>query len=88
MKASTDHPKAPEKFDFFWRLMADNKLSAPAKCAAAVLLLQFHNTRTGQCNPSYASIARAMGRDRSNAVEAVRDLAQRHWLRVESTLGS
>jgi Helix-turn-helix domain len=87
LKASTDHPKASEKFDFLWRLMADKKLSAPAKCAAAVLLLQFHNTRTGQCNPSYASIAKGMGRDRSNAVEAVRDLIQRHWLRVESTLG-
>ena len=52
--------------------MADKKLSAPAKCAAAVLLLQFHNTRTGQCNPSYASIAKGMGGPKSGAGASIR----------------
>ena len=38
-------------------VMADPVLSSTAKLVADVLLLNFLNTKTGQCNPSLDAIA-------------------------------
>src|SRR5262249_14203477 len=78
---------APDRYDFLWRLFADTNLSSSAKCAATVMLLQYRNHRTGLCNPSYASIAKAIGLARRNAINAVRELADSRWINIESTLG-
>jgi hypothetical protein len=80
-------PLAQDKYDFLWRLFADKKLSPPAKCAAVVLLLQYHNTRTGRCNPSFASIGSAISRSRRHTIVAVQELASQDWLKIKSTLG-
>lgn len=67
--------------------MADTALSASAKCVAGTLLLKFHNTKTGQCNPSFAAIAKATGRSRRAIFPAITELRDGGWITVESTKG-
>ena len=76
-----------QKYAFLWRLMADTALSASAKCVAATLLLKFHNTKTGQCNPSFAAIAKTIGRSRRTIFPAIAELRDSGWITVESTKG-
>jgi hypothetical protein len=75
------------KYAFLWRLMADTILSASAKVVAATLLLKFHNAKTGQCNPSFAAIAKAIGRRRRAIFPAIAELRDSGWITVESTGG-
>ena len=77
----------PQKYAFLWRLMADTALSPSAKVVAATLLLKFHNTKTGQCNPSFAAIAKATGRSRRTIFPAIAELRDAGWITVESTGG-
>ena len=77
----------PQKYAFLWRLMADTALSASAKVVAATLLLKFHNTKTGQCNPSFAAIAKAIGRSSRTIFPAIAELKDGGWITVESTKG-
>ena len=67
--------------------MADAALSASAKCVAMTLLLKFHNTKTGQCNPSFAGIAKIIGRSRRAIFPAITELRDGGWITVESTKG-
>lgn len=76
-----------QKYAFLWRLMADDALSASAKCVAVTLLLKFHNAKTGQCNPSFAAIAKATGRSRRAIFPAVTELKDGGWISIESTKG-
>ncbi len=75
------------KFDLLWRLMADTTLLPPAKNVAAVLLLKFHNTKTGQCNPSLAAIGESAGRSRRSIIRDVAELEESGWITIESTKG-
>src|SRR4029077_18492450 len=67
--------------------MADTALSASAKVVATTLVLKFHNTKTGQCNPSFAAIAEAIGRRRRTIFPAIAELKDAGWITVESTGG-
>jgi hypothetical protein len=92
MKKSTTNTKqarqaAKHKFDLLKRLIADIALSPAAKVVAAVLLLQFHNIKTGQCNPSFATIGERSGRSRSSIIRDVAELEQTGWIAVVSTKG-
>jgi hypothetical protein len=79
---------AREKFDFYWRLMADPALSASAKCAATALLLKFHNAKTGRCNPSLAGIAEvAAGIGRRTVFSAISELKKAKWITIKSMRG-
>ena len=50
---------------------ADRDLSSTTKSVAYALLFTFHNTKTGQCNPSFKAIGKAVGRCRSVVAESI-----------------
>jgi hypothetical protein len=54
--------RTPAHYLVFWSIMSDAELSAAAKCVATVLLLQYRNHKTGQCNPSFGELAMCVGR--------------------------
>jgi hypothetical protein len=68
-------------------ILADEELSSTAKCVATALLLKFRNTKTGRCNPSFAAIAKAIGRKRRAIVPAVAELKASGWLKIVGTKG-
>ena len=63
-------------------VMADRTLSPSAKCAMAVLLLRFHNGKTGRCFPAYDSIADRIGLKRRRAIAVVAELVETGWLQT------
>ena len=80
-------PSASEKFSYLNAAMADPDLSAAAKVVLVSLVLKFRNSKTGRCNPSMATIGKAVGRDRRNVVPAVAELRARGWLKIATTKG-
>ena len=80
MTAQPRRKSTPWHYKVLWAIMADPDLQAPSKCAATVLLLKFHNHKTGQCNPSYSAVGKLLGRDRSNAVNAINALKAAGWI--------
>ena len=77
----------PQKYAFLWRLMADTALSPSAKVVATTLLLKFHNTKTGQCNPSIGALTKTTGLSRRTIFYAITELRDGGWITVESTGG-
>ena len=69
--------------------MADPALSSTAKLVADVLLLNFLNTKTGQCNPSIDAVAKKIGRCRRTVFSAIKELntGSDPWLIVKGTGG-
>lgn len=67
--------------------MADERLSAAAKCVATVLLLQFRNHKTSVCNPSFTTIAQCVGRGRRSVIDAISELKKVGWMDWEGTAG-
>jgi len=78
---------APQKYAFLWRLMADAVISSPAKVVATTLLLKFHNTKTGRCNPSIGALTKTTGLSRRTIFYAVTELRNAGWIAVQSTGG-
>lgn len=70
---------AATKFALMAAINADRELPATAKCAAYALIFTFHNSETGQCNPSLKVLAAAIGRSSRTATDAVAALLQRGW---------
>lgn len=81
--------RAPKHYRILWGIMADPQLSASAKCCAVALLLKFRNSETELCNPSFDTLARAVGRSRRSAIDAIAELKSGDdpWLSVKSTKG-
>jgi hypothetical protein len=80
-------PQAKAKFALILAILADEEISASAKTVATALLLKFQNTKTGRCNPSIASIATAVGRQRRAIFLSIDELRTRGWLVVEGSKG-
>ncbi len=76
-----------EQHDILWAIMADSRVSASAKCVATVLLLKYRNQETKVCNPSFASIAKCLGRKRRSVIDAVNELKQFGFASWTGTLG-
>jgi hypothetical protein len=79
--------KTPAHYLVLWAIMADERLTAPAKCVATVLLLQFRNHKTSICNPSFATIAQCVGRKRRSVIDAIKELKELGWMDWEGTAG-
>lgn len=79
--------KTPAHYMVLWAVMADERLSAAAKCVATVLLLQFRNHKTSVCNPSFATIARCVGRKKRSVIDALNELKKLGWMDWEGTAG-
>jgi hypothetical protein len=75
------------KFAFLHRMLADTTLSPAAKIVATTLLFKFHNTKTGQCNPSIAAIGKSTGRGNRSVFRDILELVAGSWITVESTKG-
>jgi hypothetical protein len=76
-----------QKFDLLRRMRRDPALSPSAFRVADALLMEFHNLRTGQCNPSIAAICREVGLGRTATVDAIAKLKAGDWVTIESTKG-
>lgn len=77
----------PNKFGLLKAMLADANLSASAKVIGTVLLIHFHNSKTGRCNPSFRAIGEAAGRTRRAVFPAVEELHSAGWLVIEGTKG-
>src|SRR6266567_1400997 len=53
--------KLKQKLNLHTVILADPKLCAGAKVVAGTLLFLFHNTRSGQCFPTNATVGAAVG---------------------------
>ncbi|QDM22211.1 hypothetical protein FIU28_14395 [Tardiphaga sp. vice154] len=80
-------PEAKAKFALILAILEDAEISASAKTVATALLFKFQNTKTGRCNPSVASIATAVGRQRRAVFPSIEELKNRGWLIVEGSKG-
>ena len=74
-------------YQILWAIMADERLSAAAKCVATALLLKYRNNETGQCNPSYGKLAKAVGRTRRPVIAAFGELRELGWIDWTGTKG-
>ena len=68
---SSSKAKNKGKFEFIQNVLADSSLSSTAKAVVVALLLKWHNSRTGQCNPGLSEIAKAVGRTQRAVIPAV-----------------
>ncbi|MFG1300966.1 helix-turn-helix domain-containing protein [Xanthobacter sp. V3C-3] len=66
--------------------MADRHLSASSK-NLLFALLDHHNLKTAQCDPSMARLAECIGLSRRRAVAALRELEAAGWVRTSPTCG-
>jgi hypothetical protein len=78
---------ADSKFKFLYRVHADTRLSSSVKCAITMLVLHFHNKRTGQCNPGLDAIAKAIGRKPRVTAKIIAELKQSGWVDVGTSKG-
>src|SRR5260370_38390026 len=79
--------RTPAQYMVLWGIMADERVSAPAKCVATVLLLQLRNHKTSLCNPSFTTIADCVGRKRRSVIDALNELKALGWMDWEGTKG-
>jgi hypothetical protein len=77
----------PDKAALASSIAADDRLRASDKVVAFALLFRFHNTKTGQCNPSYEMLGESCCLGRRAVIEAINRLETAGWLTVERTNG-
>lgn len=70
------------KWNLLQACMCAPNLSQTAKLAFG-RLLGHHNTETGQCNPSYATLAKGIGVSRRTAIDAVDALEADGWIKIQ-----
>jgi hypothetical protein len=66
-------------------VIADLAGKSPSAVVVAAKLLDCHNGKTGQCNPSYGTLARLTGLHKRTVMEAVATLEHASWYTVERT---
>src|ERR1700730_2832268 len=66
-------------------VIADLGGELPSAVVVAAKLLDHHNRKTGQCNPSYKTLSKATGLHRRTVIDAVALLERRRWYKVERT---
>jgi Helix-turn-helix domain len=77
----------PDKAAMAAEIAADWRLGTGDKLVALVLLFRFHNTKTGQCNPSYERLAEACCLRRRAIIKIIPRLEAAGWLIVDRTAG-
>ncbi len=79
--------RSTAKFKLLYAILADANLSAASKVVATSLLLKFQNNKSGRCDPSFATIAKTVGRQRRTIFSSIEELKARQWLEVTGTKG-
>ena len=67
--------------------MADPELISSDKSVATAMLLRFRNNETGQCNPSFRTVAKVIGMSRDTVMDAVARLEAAGYVTVSGTKG-
>ncbi|MGA0594935.1 helix-turn-helix domain-containing protein [Enterovirga sp. CN4-39] len=75
-----------EKADLTQALLRDAQLK-PSSRAVGIALLGFMNGQSGECFPSYSTLAGAASLKRRATINAVRDLEGRGWITVHRVTG-
>ncbi|AWN43485.1 helix-turn-helix domain-containing protein [Methylobacterium durans] len=75
-----------QKWNLLQVIIASPDLSASAKVVAA-RLLDFFNSQTGRCCPSYQALADGTGLKRRAIIYAIQELEQAGWIAVERVKG-
>lgn len=90
---STDHQRAApnglslgEKADLTQTMLRDPQIR-PSSRAVGIALLGFLNGQSGECFPSYSTLARAACLKRRATINAIRDLEARGWVTVHRVSG-
>ena len=83
---SNGAPSLPDKAAMAAEIAADWRLGGD-KLVALVLLFRFHNTKTGQCYPSYERLAAACCLTRRAVIKIILRLEAAGWLIVDRTAG-
>lgn len=71
-----------QKWNLMMAIQRDGSLSDGAR-RTAMFLLDRHNYRTGRCFPSYGTIAKDIGADRSTAIRHIKSLIDAGWIFAE-----
>src|SRR3974377_1315660 len=79
--------RAKRKFAFLKELRRDTNLQLSAKMVVWSLAEDFYNLDDERCNPSFASLARAVGRRQRSVISAIGEAKTRGWLEVSSIGG-
>jgi hypothetical protein len=91
---SGQRPKAPgsnpstvaERMDLLHAINADPELSGSA-IAVSLALMSFVNSKTGECFPTFESIAERCRVSKRTVATAVQDLERRGWVVIERDYG-
>src|SRR3974390_3067280 len=84
---ATRKQRAKRKFSFLKELRRDTTLQPSAKMVVWSLAEDFYNLDDERCNPSFASLARAVGRRQRSVIDAIGEAKTRGWLEVSSIGG-
>lgn len=76
-----------DRFDWMQQIMAELGRSGTAKLLAAVIATRFASAETGECYPSKAALAAAVGRSERMVQIAIRELEEAGWLDVSRGRG-
>src|SRR3974390_1021492 len=84
---ATRKQRAKRKFSFLKELRRDTTLQPSAKMVVWSLAEDFYNLDDERCNPSFASLARAVGRRQRSVIDAIGEAKTRGWLEISSIGG-
>jgi hypothetical protein len=79
--------RAKRKFAFLKELRQDTTLQPSAKMVVWSLAEDFYNLDDERCNPSFASLARAVGRRQRSVIDAIGEAKAGGWIEVSSIGG-
>ena len=84
---ATRKQRAKRKFAFLKELRRDTALQPSAKMVVWSLAEDFYNLDDERCNPSFASLARAVGRRQRSVIDAIGEAKAGGWIEVSSIGG-
>ena len=79
--------RAKRKFAFLKELRRDITLQPSAKMVVWSLAEDFYNLDDERCNPSFASLAMAVGRRQRSVIDAIGEARAKGWIEVSSIGG-
>ena len=79
--------RAKRKFAFLKELRRDTSLQPSVKMVVWSLAEDFYNLDDERCNPSFASLARAVGRQQRSVIDAIGEAKTRGWIEISSIGG-
>jgi hypothetical protein len=79
--------RAKRKFAFLKELRRESALQPSAKMVVWALAEDFYNLDDERCNPSFESLAKAVGRRQRSVIDAIGEAKTRGWIEISSIGG-